>query len=69
MRVEVAVVLRDVDVDFAAGFKVCDFEFGGFIVAFGSPGDVMGVAEGVDVEDVDVGGGQQEVLEELCTIN
>ena len=25
----------------------------------------MGIAEGVDVEDVDVGGGEEEVLEEL----
>ena len=61
--------MRDVYVDFAAGFKVCDFEFGGFVVAFGPPGDVVGVAEGVDVEDVDVGRGQQEVLEKLWTIN
>jgi len=57
--------LRDVDVDFAAGLEVGDFEFWGFVVTFGAPGDVVGVAEGVDVEDVDVGGGEKEVLEEL----
>lgn len=65
LRVQVAVVLRDVDVDFTAGLEVGDFEFWGFVVAFGAPGDVMGVAEGVDVEDVDVRGGEEKVLEEL----
>jgi len=65
LRVQVAVILRDVDVDFAAGLEVGDFEFWGFVVTFGAPGDVVGVAEGVDVEDVDVGGGEKEVLEEL----
>ena len=37
-----------------------------FVVAFGAPGDVVGVAEGVDVEDVDVGRGEEEVLNELA---
>ncbi len=65
LRIQVAVVLRDVDVDFAAGLEVGDLEFRGLVVALGAPGDVVGVAEGVDVEDVDVGGGKEEVLEEL----
>ena len=63
--VEVAVVLRDVDVDLAARLEVGRGEHGGLVVALGAPGDVVRVAEGVDVEDVDVGRGQGEVLEEL----
>ena len=39
-------------------------QLGGFVVAFGAPGDVVGVAEGVNVEDVDVGWGEEEVLDE-----
>lgn len=65
LSVEIAVVLRDVDVDFAAWFEVGTGELFGFVVAFGAPGYVVGVAEGVDVEDVDVGGGKEEVLDEL----
>ena len=51
--------MGDVDVDFSAGFEVGGGELGGFVVAFGAPGDVVGVAEGVYVEDVDVGGGEE----------
>lgn len=47
---------------------VAAFLFGGrggknvdFIGTFGTPGDVVPVAEGVDVEDVDVGGGEGEI--------
>ena len=65
LGVEVAVVLGDGDVDLASRFEVGGGEFGGFVVAFRAPGDVVGVAEGVDVEDVDVGGGEEEVLDEL----
>jgi len=65
LRVQVAVVLRDVDVDLAARLEIGDLEFRGFVIAFGAPGDVVGVAEGVDVEDVNVGGGEEKVLEEL----
>lgn len=68
LGVEVAIVLGDGDVDFTAGFKVRRGEFGGFVVAFGAPGYVVGVAEGVDVEDVDVGWGHEEVLDELFSV-
>ena len=64
LSVKVAVVGGDVDVDFAAWFGGYGAEFFGLVVAFGSPCDVVGVAEGVDVEDVDVGWGEEEVLEE-----
>ena len=63
--VEIAFVRRDIDVNFAAGFESCRGEFLGFVVAFGTPGDVVGVAEGVNVEDVDVGWSEEEVLDEL----
>lgn len=64
LRVEIGVVRWDCDVDFAAGFEVCCRELFGLVVTFCSPCDVVGVAEGVDVEDVDVGGSQEEVLDE-----
>jgi hypothetical protein len=64
LGVEVCVVGGDGDVDFAAGFDVGCGELFGFVVALCAPGDVVGVAEGVDVEDVDVGGGKEEVLQE-----
>jgi hypothetical protein len=39
---------------------------GGCVGAFGAPGDVVPVGEGVDVEDVDVGGHEEEVEGEGC---
>ena len=65
-------VIAAVDVELLAGH----FEFDDFValaaggaevgvddvVAFGAPGDVVGVAEGVDLEGADVGGEQGEVL-------
>jgi len=51
------VVGGEEDVDAAGGFEEGDGELVGDVGAFGAPGDVVGVAEGVDVEDVDVGGG------------
>ena len=64
LGVQVCVVGGDCDVDFAAGFDVGCGQLFGFVVSFGAPCDVVGVAEGVDVEDVDVGGSQEEVLDE-----
>lgn len=64
LRVEIGVVGGDGDVDFSAGFEVRGGEFLRFVVAFGAPGDVVGVAKGVDVEDVEVGGCEEEVLDE-----
>ena len=64
LRIQVGVVGGDGDVDFATGFEVRRGQFLRFVVAFRAPGDVVGVAEGVDVEDVDVGGGEEEVLHE-----
>lgn len=65
LRVKVAVVLGNADVDFASGFKVNLFQFRRFVVAFGAPGDVVGVAEGVDVKNIDVRRCKEEVLDEL----
>ena len=64
LGVEVCVVGGDVDVDFAAGFDVGGGQLFGFVVALCTPGDVVGVAEGVDVEDVDVCRSEEEVLQE-----
>jgi len=63
--IEVAVVLGDGDVDFTVGLELHAGQFLGFVVAFGAPGDVVGVAEGVNVEDVEVGGGEEEIMDEL----
>ena len=54
--------MGDGDIDTAGWFEVGGGELGGLVVAFGAPGDVVGVAEGVDVEDVDVGRGEEDVL-------
>lgn len=64
LGIEIGVVGGDGDVDLATRFEVRGGEFLGLVVAFGAPGDVVGVTEGVDVEDVDVGWGEEEVLEE-----
>ena len=49
LRIQVAVVLGDVDVDFSARFQVRGGQFFGFVVAFRTPCYVVGVTEGVDV--------------------
>jgi len=67
LGVEVGVVRGDRDVDFAAGFDVCRGQLLGLVVSFRTPCDVVGVAEGVDVEDVDVCGCQKEVLYEASS--
>lgn len=64
LGVEVCVVGRNCDIDFAAGFDVCGGQLLGFVVTFRTPCDVVSVAEGVDVEDVDVCRRQEEVLQE-----
>lgn len=60
------VVLRDVDIDFSAGLHRCRGKLDGFVVALGAPGDIVGIAKCVDVENVDVGRSQKEVLDEAC---
>lgn len=64
LGVEVRVVGGDGDVHLAAGLEIRGGEFLRGVVALGAPGDVVGVAKGVHIEDVDVGGGEEEVLEE-----
>ena len=63
--IEVAVILGNVHVHLATGFEGCRWQLLGLVIALGTPGDIMGVAEGVDVKDVDVGRGQKYVLNEL----
>lgn len=36
------------------------------VVSFGSPGNIVGVAKGVDLERADIGGKQREVLTRGC---
>ncbi len=63
--IEIAIILRNVDIDFAAWFEICRREFLGFVVTFGTPSDVVGITEGIDVENIDVSGCQEKVLEKL----
>lgn len=57
--------MRNVDVDLTAGLKVRRGQFLGLVISLGTPCDIVGVAERVDVEDVDVGWGEEDVLDEL----
>ena len=61
--VQIAVVLGSLELYLTAGFDVRGGEFLGFVIAFGSPRDVVSVAEGIDVQDIDVGWGEEEVLD------
>ena len=63
--VQVAVVEVGLLVRFSFCVYGCCFEGGRLVVAFCAPGYVVGVAEGVDVDDVCVGWGEEEVLEGL----
>ena len=62
LGVEICVVGGDVDIDFATGFESCGRQLLGFVIALSSPGDIVGVAEGVDLQGADVGGEEGEVL-------
>lgn len=65
MCVQVAVILRDVDINLTAGLQVSRGQFLGLVISLCTPGDIVSVTEGVDVENVDVGRGQEDVLDEL----
>nr|POE56383.1 hypothetical protein CFP56_50927 [Quercus suber] len=64
----VDVRLRDVDLFNHGSFAVGCFlslsggEGVGFVCTFSSPRDVVPITEGIDHEDVDVGGGHEEIL-------
>jgi hypothetical protein len=62
-RVEIVGRDGDVDVDLACGVGFGSGEWRRFVVAFGAPGYVVGVAECVDVYYVCVGWGEEDVLE------
>ena len=63
--VKIAIILRDVDINFAAWFQIGGWKLLGFVIALGTPSNVVSVAESVDVEDVDVGRCEEEILEKL----
>lgn len=65
MGVKITIILRDVDVDLATGLQSRRRQLLGFVVALGTPCDVVGITEGVNVENVDVGWGEEDVLDEL----
>lgn len=65
LGIKVTIVLGDVNVDLATGLEVGRGQFLGLVISFGTPGDIVGVTEGVDIEDVDVGWREQDILDEL----
>ena len=65
LRVQITVILRDVHIDLATWLQVGGRQLLGLVVTLGTPSDIVGVTEGVDVEHVDVGRGQEDVLDEL----
>ena len=65
LRVQVTVIIGNVDVDFPARLEVDAGELLRLVVSFRTPRDIVCVAEGVDVEDVEICGRQEEVLYEL----
>ena len=65
MGVQITIILGNVDIDLATRLQSCRRQLLGFVVTLGTPCDVMGITEGIDVENVDVGWGEEDVLDEL----
>lgn len=62
LAVQILLISRDGDIDLPARLQRGRRQLLWFIIALCTPSDVVGVAEGVDVEDVDVGGREEQVL-------
>lgn len=58
------VVARNCDIDLATRLGDGSGQFFRFVVSFCTPGDVVSITEGVDVENVDICRCEEEVLEE-----
>lgn len=69
LGVQVRVVGGDVDGDLATRLGVGGRQLLRFVVALGPPRDIVGVAEGVNVENVDVRRRQKQVLDELPVVS
>lgn len=65
LSVQVTIILGDVDVDLTARLQSRRRQLLGLVVTLGTPCDIVGIAESVDVENVDVGRGKEDVLDEL----
>ena len=61
--IQVPIILRNQNIDFAIGFDVSRREFLSLVIPLGSPSDVVGVAKGVDIEDIDISRGEHDILE------
>nr|POF01296.1 hypothetical protein CFP56_21244 [Quercus suber] len=64
LGVQIGIVGWDGNVNFATGFCVGCWKFLRLVVTLSSPSNVMGVAEGIHVQDVDISGREEEVLDE-----
>ena len=62
--IEITIVGGNIDVDLSARLESCGWKLFGFVVTFGTPCDVVGVTEGVDVENIDLGWREEKVLDE-----
>jgi len=65
LGVQITIILGNVDIDLATRLQSCRRQLLGFVVALGTPRDVVGITEGVDIENVDVCWGEEDVLDEL----
>ncbi len=64
LSIKIAIILGNVDVNFPARFEMDIREFLGLVVTLRTPGDIVSVAKGVNVEDVDIGRREEGVLDE-----
>ena len=65
LAVEIVVIAGDGNVDFTTWLGDGRGQLLRLVISLGTPCDIVGVAEGVDVEDVDVCWREQDVLNEL----
>ena len=59
LGIEIRVVRRDVDVYLATRLEVGGRQLLSFVITFCTPCNIMGITEGVDVENVDVSRGEE----------
>ena len=64
LSVKICIVGGNGNLDFATWLEGYGGEFFGFVITFGAPGDIVGVAESVHVQNVDISRSKKEVLQE-----
>lgn len=64
LRIEIRVISGNSDIDLATRLGDSGWQFLWLVVTLCTPRDIVSVAKGVDVENIDVGRSEEEVLEE-----